>query len=160
VIASAVLAFAQAALVALASAYLLFFASLMGLAAREDPSSAPAGVASLATEGTVLGVVQVVSVVLLVVAGVLALNRRSRVSWLLLSAAHGGQILLAVYWTIRLLAVLRDIPGPDPSGAFVSFALLFAAGPAVGLGLVLLGAGRRWFDLGAPEHAPGAAEHR
>jgi hypothetical protein len=53
---------------------------------------------------------------------------------------------------VRLLAVFDDLPGPgpDPGGLFAAYSLFFAAAPLVGLGLVLAGAGRRWFD-GTPK---------
>jgi hypothetical protein len=154
VVASAVLALVQAGVVSLASAYVLFLASVAGLAAGQDPTGTVQGVGGLATEGIVLAVVQILSAVLLVVAGILALNRRTRAAWLALVTAHGGQLLLALYWAVRLVALLSDIPGPDPGGAFASVALVFAAGPAVGLGLVLLGPGARWFR---PDAGPAAA---
>jgi hypothetical protein len=145
-ITSAVLAFVQAALVGLASLYVWFFASIASIAASESGNSEPAVVRALAAEGTVLAIVQLVSAVLLVAAGILALNRRSRAAWWLLVAAHVVQVVLAVYWAVRLTVVLGDIPGPDPAGAFAGFAMFFAAAPLVGLGMVLFGPGRRWFD--------------
>jgi hypothetical protein len=146
VIAAAVLAFVQAAFVLVASIYVVLFSSLIDIAANADPASAPpAEVAQLATEGTVVGIVQVVSAVLLIVAGVLVLNSRRRRSLVVLVVGFAVQVLLCVYWAVRLSVIASDIPGSDPTGAFLAFTLVFLAGPAVGLGLVLFGAGRRWF---------------
>jgi hypothetical protein len=148
VIAGGVLAFVQAIVVLVASLYLWFFASVADLAAsgamRGGYSSAV--VSSLATEGSTLAAVQLASVVLLVAGGVLALNRRTRAARLWLLAAHAVQVLLAVYWAARLLILLDDIPGDDPQAPFLVVAMFFATGPAVALGLLLTGPGRRWFD--------------
>jgi hypothetical protein len=147
VIGSAVLAFVQAALVLLASLYVWFAVSLIGVAVGQARSSDRSDTAqALAAEGDVLVVIGLVSVVLLIVGGIAGLSRRSRTAWLLLAAAHAVQVLLAAYWGIRLYTVLGDVPGTLPEGAFASYALIFAVGPLVGLGLVLLGGGRRWFD--------------
>jgi magnesium-transporting ATPase (P-type) len=151
VITAAVLAFVQAGVVLIASLYVWFFASIAGVAAAEAPGVyASSTVRALATEGTVLTLVQLVSVVLLVVAGIRALSARTRGAWLLLVLAHAVQVVLAVYWAVRLLMVMSDAPGPDPGGTFVPMTLFFAAGPLVGLGLVLIGAGRRWFEGARP----------
>jgi hypothetical protein len=150
VIASAVLAFVQAAMVLIASLYVWFFASIVTVASAGAPGVLDAE--GLATEGTVLAAVQVVSAVLLVTAGVLALNRRSRTTWLLLVAAHALQIVLSLYWLVRLLALADDVSGPGTDTVLATFTVFFAAGPVVGLGLVLTGVGRRWF---AAEQAPG-----
>jgi hypothetical protein len=56
------------------------------------------------------------------------------------------QVTLAAYWTVRLLMLLGDIPGDDPVSPVLIVTLFFAAGPAVALGLLLTGPGRRWFD--------------
>jgi hypothetical protein len=145
VIAAAVLAFVQGGLVLLSSVYVVFLSSFLGFAVEADPSSAPGGASGLATEGTVLGLVQVGSAVLLVVAGVLVLNSRRPRALVVLVIAFAVQVLLCVYWAVRLTVLADDIPGADPAGAFLAFTLLFAAGPVVGLGLVLVGSGRRWF---------------
>jgi lysylphosphatidylglycerol synthetase-like protein (DUF2156 family) len=142
-----VLAFVQAALVMVSSLYVVLFSSLIDIAGQADPASAPpAEVANLATEGTVLGIVQVASAVLLIVGGVLALNSRRRRALVLLVVAFAVQVLLCVYWAVRLSVIASDIPGSDPIGVFLAFTLVFLAGPAVGLGLALLGGGRRWFE--------------
>jgi hypothetical protein len=150
VIASAVLAFVQAAMVLIASLYVWFFASLVTVATAGAPGVLDAE--GLATEGTVLAAVQVLSAVLLVTAGVLALNRRNPGTWRLLLGAHGLQIVLAVYWWIRLVMLADEFPGDEADGLLLGFTLFFVAGPAVGVGLLLAAASRRWF---AGEQAPG-----
>jgi hypothetical protein len=157
VITSAVLAFVQAALVLLSSVYVWFFASIADMAAQEDPAFSSETARALYTEGTVLTAVQLASAVLLVVAGILALHRRSRGAWLLLVAGHVIQVVLAGYWAVRLIMLFADVPGPEPSGTFASFTLFFAAAPLVGIGLVVVGPGRRWFGGTAPAQAGGAA---
>jgi hypothetical protein len=147
VIGSAVLAFVQATLVLFVSLYVWFALSLIGFAAGQAPGTSPSEDAeALAAEGKVLLVLGLLSVVLLVVGGVAALTRRSRIAWLLAVAAHAVQVLLAAYWGIRLYVVVGDVPGTLSEGAFASFALVFAIAPVVGLGLVVLGPGRGWFD--------------
>jgi hypothetical protein len=146
VITSAVLAFVQAGVVLFASIYLWFIASFVDLAAQSDPTVSSSRVDSLTTEATVLAVVQLVSVVLLVVAGIRALTARTRTAWLLIVAAHAVQIVLAGYWAIRLTTLLDELPGAGPQGAMAAFTIVFVASPLVGLGMVLFGAGRRWFD--------------
>jgi hypothetical protein len=146
VITTAVLAFVQAGVVLFSSLYLWFIASFVDLAAAGDPSVSSARVDSLTREGTVLAIVQLLSVVLLVTAGIRALGARTRVSWLLVLAAHGIQVLLAVYWAVRLVSLMNDFPGGGPGGGFAAFTLVFAASPLVGLGMVVVGPGRRWFD--------------
>ncbi|GAA3170621.1 hypothetical protein GCM10010531_24860 [Blastococcus jejuensis] len=149
VIASAVLAFVQAAMVLIASLYVWFAASIVDVVAADAPGSLDTDTAQgLATEGTVLAIVQVLSAVLLVGAGVLALNQRNRRAWILLLAAHGFQVVLSLYWLVRLSSLAGDTPGPDAGAVFFVFTLFFAAGPLVGLGLILFGDGRRWFDTG------------
>jgi hypothetical protein len=146
VITSAVLAFVQSGVVLFASLYLWFIASFVGLAAQGDPTISSSQVDSLTTEGTVLAIVQLLSVVLLVTAGIRALSARTRAAWLLTVAAHAVQIVLAGYWAIRLVTLLNDIPGAGPQGALAAFTILFAAPAVVGLGMVVAGPGRRWFD--------------
>jgi uncharacterized membrane protein len=146
VITAAVLSFVQAALVLFATLYVWMLLSLAGLAMRRAPTRLGD---ALVTEGTVLAVVQVISVVLLVVAGAGALTRRARPAWLLLLGASGLQVVLAGYWAVRLQAVLGAVPDPGPTGALAVFTVFFAAAPVVAIGLVAVGPGRRWFD-GAP----------
>ncbi len=146
VIGAAVLAFVQAVVVLIASLYVWFFASIADIASSGRPDVYTSETARrLATEGTVLAVVQLVSVVLLVVGGIMALNRRSPTGYRLLAGAHVVQVVLALYWAGRLLDVLGDLPGADGEGALAAFALFFMVGPAVSLGLLLSGAARRWF---------------
>jgi hypothetical protein len=153
VISAAVLAFAQATVVMIASLYLWFFASVAELAASGSGGVwAPGRVDALAAEGTVLAIVQLLSAVLLVGAGVWALNRRARGPWRLLVAALAVQLVLAAYWTVRLMS---ELDGVDTGRTIISFALFFAAGPLVGLGMLLVGPGRRWF--GSVEPATGEA---
>jgi hypothetical protein len=64
-----------------------------------------------------------------------------------------AQVVLAIYWAVRLNTIGDDLPGPDPASAFSWFSLFFAAMPVVALGLLLFGPGRAWFqrrDDGAP----------
>jgi len=151
VVTSAVLAFVQAALVLIASLYLWFFASVIGLAAEGNPAVfASSRMQALTTEGNVLAVVQLLSAVLLVVAGIRALSARTHAAWLLTVGAHAVQIVLAAYWAVRLIAIMRDLPGAGGDGSLATATIVFAAGPAVGLGMLLVGGGRRWFQ--APQH--------
>lgn len=151
VVGAAVLAFAQSALVLFGSIYTFLIASVVGLAADQS-LQVPGGVRQVATEARIVSVLQLASVVLLVVAGVLALGTRPRrATWPLLLAAFGAQVALAVYWSIRLVMLTSDLPGRSPGASFLGLTLFFAAGPLVGLGLVLIGSGRRWF---AAPHQP------
>jgi hypothetical protein len=138
-----VLAFVQAALVLLATVYVFMLAMVAGVAADQS-IALPGGLAGLATEAKVVAVVQLLSAVGLIVAGLFALGRRRRATWPVVLAAFGLQLVLAAYWGIRLGTVLRDLPGAQSSGPVVTLALFFAAQPAVALGLVLVGPGRRW----------------
>ncbi|WP_104525415.1 hypothetical protein [Blastococcus atacamensis] len=143
VVGAAVLAFVQGALVLIASFYVWFFASVAAVAIDENPTGAPTQAYQLQDLGTTLTIVQVLSVVLLVVGGILALTRRVRTSWLVLVAAHAVQLLLTGYWAVRLQEILGRVE--ELGGVLAVFALFFAAFPLVALGLVLLGPGRRWF---------------
>jgi hypothetical protein len=146
VITAAVLAFVQAVVVLIASLYVWFFASIADIASSGRPDVYTSETArQLATEGTVLAVVQLFSVALLVVGGILALNRRTPTAYRLLAGAHVVQVVLALYWAGRLLDVLGDLPGAEGEGSLAAFSLFFLVGPAVSLGLLLSGAARRWF---------------
>lgn len=146
VIAAAVLAFVQAVVVLVASLYVWFFASIADIASSGRPGVYTSETARrLATEGTVLAVVQLVSAVLLVAGGIMALNRRTPGASRLLAGAHIVQVVLALYWAGRLLDVLGDLPGADGEGSLAAFSLFFVVGPVVSLGLLLSGAARRWF---------------
>ena len=152
VITSAVLAFVQSGIVLIASLYLWFFASVLDLAVQDGAAPFPSSsrIDALTTEGTALAVVQLVSVVVLVVAGVRALSARGRAAWFLLIGAHAVQIVLVLYWAVRLVTFVTQFPGNGPPGALASFTIVFAAAPLVGLGVLLTGAGRRWFE--SPPH--------
>lgn len=147
VITAAVLAFAQALVVIIASLYLWFFASIADIAVATTDELPSSTLNSLATEGVVLAIVQLISAVLLIGAGVWALNSRRPAAGRLLVASLLCQVLLAGYWVVRLNA---EVGGFDTEGTIVAFALFFAAGPLVGLGMLLLGPGRRWFG-GTPQ---------
>ncbi|HYO37726.1 MAG TPA: hypothetical protein VER97_16735 [Geodermatophilus sp.] len=156
VVASAVLAFVQAAVVALSSAYLLLLASTLGLLSSELGGDAEAE--SLVTEAVVLTVLQLLSAVALVVGGVMVLNRRSRPSWLTLLVALAVQLALALYWAVRLSTldgITEDVLGP--AAVLLVGVLFFAAAPAVGLGLLLTGTARRWATV---DDDAGAAQSR
>jgi hypothetical protein len=108
-------------------------------------SFAPGPVDALATEGTTLAIVQILSFVLLVVGGIRALNARTQGAWRLLLVSHAVQVALAVYWAVRLSMIFGDLPGPDGGGPLVAFTVFFAAGPLVAVGLVLTRVVRAWF---------------
>jgi hypothetical protein len=144
VIASAVLAFVQAGLVLFATLYVWFVASVLGLAAQG--SSLPTALRGFGSEVTVVAILQLLSVALLVAGGIRGLMRRTRNAWLLLLVSLGVQLAFCVYWAFRLIALFDAIPGPDPGGTFAAFTVLFAAMPLVGIGLVAVGAGKRWFQ--------------
>jgi hypothetical protein len=67
--------------------------------------------------------------------------------------------VLSIYWLVRLLSLADAASGPaDIDSVLVTSVVFFAAGPLVGLGLVVVGAGRRWLageDSASP--ATGAA---
>ncbi|RFU22623.1 hypothetical protein [Geodermatophilus marinus] len=153
VVAAAVLAFVQAALVGLTSAYLLLVASVFALSGG-DPAF-PWDGGALATEATALALVQIASVVLLVAAGVLALTRRGRAARGSLLAAHGVQVALAVYWGVRLVSLAGAAVGSGASGVLLVAVLCFAAMPAVGLGLLVGAPARAWFSGAGPAASPG-----
>jgi hypothetical protein len=141
-----VLAFVQGGVVLLASLYVWFFASVLGVVSQETPGVYADRMDSVSTEVTVLAILGIASVVLLVVAGIRALSARTRAAWLLTIAAHAVQIVLAVYWAVRLVTFMNDIPGPDSSAALAAVSIVFAAAPVVGLGLLLSTSSRRWFE--------------
>ena len=146
VVGAAVLSFVQALLVLIASLYVWFFASLAQLAIEQSPNAAPTQAYQFAREGSVLAIVQLVTVALLVAAGILALNRRTRVAWLLLLGAHVVQLGLTVYWWAELGDLLGPAAAAEGVGGVLSvLSLFFAAAPLVALALVLFGGGRRWF---------------
>jgi hypothetical protein len=144
VITAAVLAFVQSGVVLFASLYAWFIASVFDLAARDQ--SLPSSLRGFGSEVTAVVILQLVSVALLIGAGIRALTKRTPGAWWLLLAAHGAQLVFCLYWGFRLLHLFDAIPGPDPGGTFATFTLVFAAAPLVGIGLVGIGPGRRWFD--------------
>jgi hypothetical protein len=144
VIAAAVLAFVQAAIALVGTLYTYMLSALVGLTDNQGVAVGDPGVRALASEGTVLAVVQLLSVVPLVVGGILALNRRTRAAWLVLVLALVVQLLIALYWTVRLAGLVGDEFDAD-AAPLVGFTLFFAVAPLVALGLLAVGAGRRWF---------------
>jgi hypothetical protein len=135
--------------VLIASLYLWFFASIADSAVAEAGAPySPTAVNALANEGVTLAVVQLLSAVALVAAGVWALNSRHRGAWVLLAVALAVQVVLAGYWAARLQSVFG---GVEAEGTIAALALFFAVGPLVGLGMLLIGPGRRWF--GSVAHA-------
>jgi hypothetical protein len=141
---AAVLCFVQAGLVLVATLYVWLLVSVGRLesAALHGPSNG----GPLVAEGTVLAIVQVLSVAALLAAGSLALSRRSRFAWVLVLIAAAVQVALAGYWAVRLPALLSDLPSGAPDNAFAAFTVFFVACPLVTLGLVVFAPGRRWFD--------------
>ena len=147
VIAAAVLAFVQAALVLFGSMYVYMISSLVGLAAGQaDPDLDLSRAEDLASEGQLVALLQLLSVIALVVGGILVLSRASRTSWLLLLGCFVVQLLLASYWAVRLADLVLAVAATGGGrGALVGLALFFAAAPLVGFGLLVAGPGRRWF---------------
>ena len=144
VIAAAVLAFVQTAIALVGTLYTYMLSALVGLTADQGVAVGDPTVRTLASEGTVLAVVQLVSVVPLVVGGTMVLSRRSRTAWLVLVLAFAAQVLIALYWAVRLSGLIGE--EFDAEGApLVAFTLFFAVAPVVALGLLVVGAGRRWF---------------
>lgn len=127
--ASAVLMFIQAGLVLISTFYVLFFASL----ASGVNSSGLAG-NSLETEWTLIGILQLVSVGLLIFAGVQLIGG-SRNARNLCIAACGVQLGLVIYWIIRISS-LPDFSTDDPTFFFVA-PLMYAVLPVVALPLGL-----------------------
>jgi len=84
----------------------------------------------------------------LVLAGIRALTARTRAAWLLVLAGHGGQILLALYWAIRLTILIDEGMALGARPVTVLKMVLIQGAGLVGLGLVLGSAGtvalRRW----------------
>ena len=141
---AAVLCFVQAGLVLVATLYVWM---LVAVGRLESAAIHGSGDGSpLVAEGTALAVVQVLSVLALLTAGVLALSRRSRFAWVSVLVAAVVQVALAGYWAARLPVLLSDLSSEVPATAFAAFTVFFAAGPLVALGLVGFAPGRRWFD--------------
>jgi hypothetical protein len=68
----------------------------------------------------------------------------ARAAWLVLVLALVVQLLIALYWTVRLAGLVGDEFDAD-AAPLVGFTLFFAVAPVVALGLLFIGAGRRWF---------------
>ena len=141
---AAVLSFVQAGLVLVATLYVWLLVSVGRL--ESTVIHGPADGGPLVAEGTVLAIVQMLSVVALLTAGGLALSRRSKLVWVLVLVAAAVQVALAGYWAVRLPVLLSDLPSGVPVNAFSAYTVFFAAAPLVTLGLVLFPPGRRWFD--------------
>jgi hypothetical protein len=141
---AAVLSFVQAGLVLFATLYLWLLVSMGRL--ESVAIHGPSNGGPLVAEGTVLAIVQLLSVAALIAAGALALSRRSRLAWVVVLVASAVQAALAGYWATRLPALIGTLDsGASDSGVAV-FSVLFAAAPLVALGLVLFRPGRSWFD--------------
>ncbi|MDQ4040000.1 MAG: hypothetical protein M3313_17020 [Actinomycetota bacterium] len=125
--ASAVLMFIQAAVVLFSTFYVLFFASLAGSASSAGVSEAD----SYETEFTIVGILQLVSVGLLIFAGVQLLGGGNRT---LTIVACGVQLAFVLYWMIRI-GSLPDF-GEDGTFFFV-VPLMYAVLPLVALPLAL-----------------------
>jgi len=133
--ASAVLMFIQAAVVLISTFYVLFFASLAGGADAYGGS----GTSSLESEWTIIGILQLVSVGLLIFAGVQLLggNRNART---LTIVACGAQLVLVVYWMVRI----GSLPDFETGTTFFFVVpLMYAVLPVVALPL---GMGRQVSD--------------
>ena len=151
VIASAVLAFVQAAMVFIASLYVWFFASIVTVATAGAPGDLDADGPGHRGDGPRRSSSRLRG----------PPDRRRRhgaepaqpPTWLLLVVALAVQVVLSVYWLVRLLPSSATVPAPTraPSSRFTLF---FAAGPLVGLGLVVFGGGRRWFAQDQPAAPP------
>ena len=48
--------------------------------------------------------------------------------------------------TDRLVTLMNEAPGADATGTLAAVTIVFAAAPVVGLGMVVAGSGRRWFE--------------
>jgi hypothetical protein len=148
---AAVLSFVQFGLVLLGTVYLFFVAALVGSLSGVPDAQLPAGTEGLAVEGMALAGLQLAADVVLLVAAVRALRSRTRGTWRWFVGALAAHVVLAGYWFVRLQVLRGAVPG-DAAGALAGLSVwtvLFAALPLVALGLVVLGAGRRWFDAGS-----------
>jgi hypothetical protein len=141
---AAVLSFVQAGLVLFATLYIWLLVSMGRL--ESVAIHGPSNGGPLVVEGTVLAVVQVLSVGALIAAGALALSRRSRLAWVVVLVASTVQVALAGYWATRLPTVIGNIDSGASDNGVAVFSVLFAAAPLVALGLVLFRPGRSWFD--------------
>jgi len=128
--ASAVLMFIQAAVVLFSTFYVLFFASLAGSASAAGVPEAD----QYETEFTVIGILQLVSVGLLIFGGVQLLGG-SATGRVLTIVACGIQLAFVVYWMIRI----GSLPDFDVDGSTFFFVvpLMYAVLPLVALPLAL-----------------------
>ncbi len=125
--ASAVLMFIQAAVVLISTFYVLFFASLAGGASAVGVSQAD----SLETEFTIIGILQLVSVGLLIFGGVQLLGGSGRIVTII---ACGAQLALVLYWMIRIGSLPEF---GDEAAFFFVVPLFYAVLPLVALPLAL-----------------------
>ncbi len=127
--ASAVLMFIQAAVVLISTLYVLIFASVAGTVSDVGRS----GSNSLETEWTIIGILQLVSVGLLIFAGVQLLsgNRNARLLSMLGCIA---QLVFVVYWMVRI----SSLPDFDADGSVLFVVpLMYAVLPVVALALAM-----------------------
>ena len=123
--AAAVLLFIQASVVLISTFYVLFFASL----ASGISASGVSGADAAESEWTIVGILQLVSVGLLIFGGVQLLSGSGRT---LTFVACGIQLVFVVYWMVRI----GSLPEFDTDGSFFFVvALMYAVLPVVALGL-------------------------
>lgn len=92
------------------------------------------------TELLLIGIVQLISVGLLIFGAVQVTSGTGR---MMLFLGNGVQLALVVYYLIRISTLGSDLEGADSEGAVV-IPLFFAVMPAVALGLALSGAVTRF----------------
>ncbi|MBA3410226.1 MAG: hypothetical protein H0U15_05135 [Geodermatophilaceae bacterium] len=126
--ASAVLMFIQGGIVLFSTLYVLFFASLAGSVSAAGISEAD----SYETEFTIIGLLQLVSVGLLIFAGVQLLGGSGRT---LAIVACGLQLAFVVYWMIRIGSLPEF--GDDSGAFFFVVPLFYAVLPVVALPLAM-----------------------
>ncbi len=120
--------FIQAAVVLFSTFYVLFFASLASSASSAGLSEAD----SYETEFTIIGILQLVSVGLLIFGGVQLLGGNSRT---LTIVACAVQLAFVIYWMVRI----GTLPEFDEEGTrfFFVVPLMYAVLPLVALPLAL-----------------------
>lgn len=126
--ASAVLMFIQGGIVLFSTIYVLFFAALAGGASSAGVSQAD----SLETEWTIIGILQLVSVGLLIFAGVQLLGGSGRILTII---ACGAQLAFVLYWMIRIGSLPEF--GEEGGTFFFVVPLFYAVLPVVALPLAL-----------------------
>ncbi|CAN5399407.1 hypothetical protein BH24ACT9_BH24ACT9_06700 [soil metagenome] len=126
--ASAVLMFIQGGLVLFATLYVLFFASVASGISSAGVSEAD----SLETEWTIIGILQLVSVGLLIFGGVQTLGGGGRIVTIV---ACGSQVALTLYWMIRIGSLPEF--GDDGGPFLFVVPLFYAVLPVVALSLAL-----------------------